>query len=98
MTGPSVSEHIRRVRLGRPSARVRVKKLSALLITLLAFGSTILCVAVLKRFAPGLGLLDQPDERKKHEGAIPLVGGISIWLAFSICMLFYGITMLKWRP
>ncbi|MEM9403015.1 MAG: MraY family glycosyltransferase [Pseudomonadota bacterium] len=66
--------------------------MSALLITLLAFGSTILCVAILKRFAPGFGLVDQPDERKRHVGAIPLVGGISIWLAFTICMLFYGIT------
>ncbi len=66
--------------------------LSALLTILLAFGSTVLCIIVLKAIAPRLGLVDLPDARKAHKGAIPLVGGISIWLAFTICLLFVGLT------
>ncbi len=31
-----------------------------------------------------IGLLDRPCERKKHEGLVPLVGGIAMFTAFSI--------------
>ena len=34
---------------------------------------------VLARFAKPLGLIDLPTERKKHTGAVPLVGGIAIF-------------------
>jgi len=33
--------------------------------------------------APVFGLVDKPDARKVHEGHIPLVGGISVWVAMS---------------
>ena len=33
--------------------------------------------------APVFGLVDKPDARKVHEGHIPLVGGISVWVAIS---------------
>ena len=59
---------------------------------LLAFGCTVLCIVVLKPFAPGIGLVDHPSGRKTHEGVIPLVGGIAIWLAFTISLLFVGMT------
>lgn len=42
----------------------------------LAIASAALVVAL--RCAAGLGLLDYPDARKRHAGAVPLVGGISI--------------------
>lgn len=35
-------------------------------------------------FAYKVGLLDVPDTRKRHEGAIPLVGGIAIYLSVLI--------------
>ena len=63
-----------------------------ILITLLGFGATLLSVAVLKPLAGSLGLIDSPTDRKQHKGAIPAVGGIAIWLCFSICLLFYGLT------
>jgi len=66
--------------------------LSALLTVLLAFACTVLCIALLKPISGRLGLLDHPDQRKNHVGAIPLIGGIAIWLAFTICLLFIGIT------
>jgi UDP-GlcNAc:undecaprenyl-phosphate GlcNAc-1-phosphate transferase len=66
--------------------------LSALLTVLLAIGSTVLCIALLRPLSGTLGLVDHPDKRKDHVGAIPLVGGIAIWIAFAICLLFVGIT------
>lgn len=35
------------------------------------------------KMAPAVGLVDKPTARKVHEGHIPLVGGISLWLAIS---------------
>lgn len=63
-----------------------------ILITFLAFVSTLLSVAVLKPLAGRLGLIDTPTARKQHKGSIPAVGGIAIWISFSICMLFLGLT------
>lgn len=42
-------------------------------------------VVLLRRLAPPLHLLDLPDHRKIHEGAIPLCGGIAIFSTFA-CM------------
>ncbi|HBV77426.1 MAG TPA: undecaprenyl-phosphate alpha-N-acetylglucosaminyl 1-phosphate transferase [Vibrio sp.] len=41
----------------------------------------------LRMLAKRIGLVDRPNERKMHSGAIPLVGGISIYLSFSIFLL-----------
>lgn len=38
-------------------------------------------LAVARKTAPAIGLLDKPDARKVHDGHIPLVGGISVWIA-----------------
>lgn len=35
------------------------------------------------KVAPVFGLVDKPTARKVHEGHIPLVGGISLWVAMS---------------
>lgn len=37
-----------------------------------------------------IGLIDLPNERKMHEGAIPLVGGITIYLGFLSAYFLYG--------
>ncbi len=66
--------------------------LHAILTLLLAFGSTVLCIVLLRPLAPKLGLVDHPSGRKSHEGAIPLVGGIAIWLAFTVSLLFIGMS------
>jgi len=66
--------------------------LHAILALLLAFSSTVLCIVLLKPLASRIGLLDRPSGRKTHEGVIPLVGGIAIWLAFTISLLFIGMT------
>ena len=42
---------------------------------------------MLKGLADYLGLLDQPGDRKHHDGAVPLVGGIAMAIAFSVSAL-----------
>ena len=64
----------------------------ATLTLLLAFSCTVLCIVLLKPLAPKIGLVDRPSGRKAHEGVIPVVGGIAIWLAFTIILLFVGMT------
>ena len=66
--------------------------LNSLIILLLGFGSTVLCVLLLKPAASRLGLVDHPSGRKNHIGRIPLVGGIAIWIAFSLTLLIAGLT------
>lgn len=34
-----------------------------------------------------IGLVDQPDDRKTHQGAIPLVGGVAMFVAFTLAVL-----------
>ena len=47
-----------------------------------------LFVLLLKRVAPRVGLVDAPCLRKRHEGAIPLIGGVAIFLAILLSALF----------
>lgn len=47
---------------------------------LTSFGLTLLVPKFLYRFAPFLYLEDVPDERKRHIGKIPMVGGLSIFI------------------
>lgn len=44
-----------------------------------AFSVSILTIKALLPLAPHVGLVDLPNERKKHDGAIPLIGGLSIF-------------------
>ncbi|MFL7023563.1 UDP-N-acetylglucosamine--undecaprenyl-phosphate N-acetylglucosaminephosphotransferase [Enterovibrio norvegicus] len=44
---------------------------------------------VLRKVAKKIGLVDKPNERKHHKGAVPLVGGVSIYLAVLIASLIY---------
>jgi len=39
--------------------------------------------------APKLGLMDTPCARKKHTGAIPLVGGLAIYASIFICTMLF---------
>ncbi|WP_199611258.1 UDP-N-acetylglucosamine--undecaprenyl-phosphate N-acetylglucosaminephosphotransferase [Flocculibacter collagenilyticus] len=52
--------------------------------------ATLLSIMVIKPIAVKVGLVDKPNERKKHVGSIPLIGGVAIF--FSVLMsvsLFY---------
>ncbi len=46
-------------------------------------------VPILGRLAHRIDLLDRPDERKHHRGAVPLVGGVAVYLGFLVVILVY---------
>ncbi|TRX57416.1 UDP-N-acetylglucosamine--undecaprenyl-phosphate N-acetylglucosaminephosphotransferase [Thalassomonas sp. M1454] len=48
---------------------------------LTAFLFALVAIKIIKPIALEVGLVDAPSERKKHSGNIPLIGGISIFLA-----------------
>jgi UDP-GlcNAc:undecaprenyl-phosphate GlcNAc-1-phosphate transferase len=56
---------------------------------IVAFLTSILTIKVLLPLAPHIGLIDRPNERKKHKGAIPLIGGISIFTGVLIASSLY---------
>ena len=64
--------------------------MTAILISLLALSATVIFVAVARRLAPAIGLIDSPNERKAHEGDIPLVGGIAIFAGLLLVLAFNG--------
>jgi len=63
----------------------------------IAFGLTLYLLLVLARVAPRLGLVDRPGGRKEHVGAVPLVGGLAMFVgfAFSILMLQESLSPLR---
>ena len=70
---------------------VRVRIMSTLLLqTLTSFFATLIAVALLSRVAPALGLTDKPSSRKRHRGQVPVVGGVSIFIALSIAGTLWG--------
>lgn len=47
----------------------------------LPFLAATCCLLWLSRVAPSLGIVDRPDERKRHVGKVPLIGGPAIYAA-----------------
>jgi len=62
------------------------------LIALLLVSGLIMWLSPLARSA---GLVDTPDERKKHNGEIPLIGGPAIFVAVFAAMVISGIGLSK---
>lgn len=59
-----------------------------------AFGFSYALILAITPIAVRFGLVDKPCLRKQHDGAIPLIGGLSIFLAVAISvMIFYPLTM-----
>jgi len=64
---------------------------------LTAFIASAVFVFFACRMASVWGLLDRPDARKQHDGAVPLIGGLSIFLgAFAALFLFLGPVNFPW--
>ena len=53
-----------------------------------AFALTLFLIHIFRSPAERVGLVDLPGGRKKHEGSIPLIGGIAIFAAFAFVALF----------
>ena len=60
----------------------------ALQFILLSFFLTLGLIVLLAKLAPRIGLVDEPDHRKRHNGHVPLVGGVAIMLTFLISAAF----------
>ncbi|SNY63852.1 UDP-N-acetylglucosamine--undecaprenyl-phosphate N-acetylglucosaminephosphotransferase [Enterobacter sp. CC120223-11] len=61
---------------------------------LLVLLSALAGLAIAGKTAPVIGLVDKPNARKLHQGQIPLVGGISLWVAMSVLQ----VTNPAWLP
>jgi UDP-GlcNAc:undecaprenyl-phosphate GlcNAc-1-phosphate transferase len=59
--------------------------LSTALISITAFIVSFLCVITFRPLAIGFGLVDRPCNRKQHVGDVPLIGGLAIYTAITIC-------------
>jgi UDP-GlcNAc:undecaprenyl-phosphate GlcNAc-1-phosphate transferase len=51
---------------------------------LLALAFSVASLLVLRPLAPRLGLIDQPGGRKTHSGAVPVVGGMAMYISMVI--------------
>ena len=54
---------------------------------------TFFLINLLRPIAFRINLIDLPNNRKKHEGSVPLIGGIAMFLAFSISFLLSDIDL-----
>jgi UDP-GlcNAc:undecaprenyl-phosphate GlcNAc-1-phosphate transferase len=57
-------------------------------IFLIAFVESVVFTWIAIRVALKLGILDQPAERKIHAKPMPLLGGVAVFFAFSLALLF----------
>ena len=63
----------------------------------IAFSVALTSIILLKPLAMRLGLVDAPGERKFHEGNIPLIGGIAMFLGFSFALLTLDVSLSAYR-
>ena len=65
--------------------------MSPLLVQSLAsFFATLLAVVILAKMAHRFALVDKPSNRKQHQGEIPIVGGLAIFLALTVAGTLWG--------
>lgn len=53
----------------------------------LSFSISFLLTPLVCMLAPNVGMMDRPSERKVHTEATPLLGGVAIYLAFSVSVI-----------
>ena len=55
-----------------------------------AFVLCVMLIVILRRVSIAFALVDRPDARKRHEGTIPLCGGIAVFSAFAFVSAMSG--------
>jgi UDP-GlcNAc:undecaprenyl-phosphate GlcNAc-1-phosphate transferase len=63
----------------------------------LGFGLSAALCGLMRRWAPWLGLIDQPGGHKAHQRPTPLGGGVAIWLT-TVAVLSAGALSLRLAP
>ena len=53
-------------------------------------------VKLFKPVAIRVGLVDLPGGRKQHEGTVPLIGGLAMFLGFAFSALFGSLFLRAW--
>lgn len=51
---------------------------------------TLVAIFSLRPMAPRLGLVDRPNERKRHRGKVPLIGGLCFFLGTLAGLAYFG--------
>ena len=61
---------------------------NSILITIfIASFTTLLSIYLLRPFAVSTNLVDSPNNRKLHKGSVPLIGGISMYIAIVVSVM-----------
>ena len=53
------------------------------------FCFSLISLFLLRKIAQRIGLVDQPNLRKQHKGAVPLVGGIAIFMTLALTIVLH---------
>ncbi len=62
---------------------------------IIIFAATVAAILSLRPFAIKFELLDVPDDRKKHNGSVPLIGGIAMFFCVSLGLLISNTIILN---
>jgi UDP-GlcNAc:undecaprenyl-phosphate GlcNAc-1-phosphate transferase len=65
-------------------------------LALVLSGATLALLVTLRSASPMLGLVDRPGDRKRHDGSIPVVGGIAVAGATLLAGLIHGLSAAEW--
>ena len=65
-----------------------------LIVAIFSFALSFALINILKPISRRVGLVDKPDERKVHQDAVPLIGGLVIYLTLlCVGLLFFADTV-----
>lgn len=56
-----------------------------------AFAATALSIQLLRPLSLRIGWVDAPNARKTHAGAVPLSGGLAMYVVFAAVVLMLGL-------
>ncbi|MCM2679503.1 UDP-N-acetylglucosamine--undecaprenyl-phosphate N-acetylglucosaminephosphotransferase [Echinimonas agarilytica] len=54
-------------------------------VLMIAIAASFVCIQALRPFAVRVGLVDVPNQRKRHQGTVPLIGGLALYASVAIC-------------